>query len=183
MATAFSHPYGGALHPYYLSSSPVVLTPDPDSPDIRSLVSEGDVLLRHTADDGEIEFRQGVAVMQGGLETAVYLSLFGGNEDDPGGSDETHTWWGNVGETRTVEQYRSRTQHLLQSLPPTSANLRRFEGAAAQDLGWLITEKAATKIEVFASVTNINTVHLAVAITAEGQTSVFDFAENWKART
>lgn len=181
MSVGFFQPYGGAFGGYYTPSLEV-LRLDDDVVNVVSLVSEGDVLLRHTVDDGEIEVRSGVMVMQGGLETAVYLSLFGGNEDDPGGSDKTHSWWGNAGETQSVFHVRSRLQYLLQTLPPTSSNLTRFEDAAKFDLNWMITEGAASAITVFASVVNINAVKIAVQVVAEGQPSEFVYVENWKAR-
>ena len=48
------------------------------------MTQQGDVLLFQTVDDGEINIENGVVEMSGGLETAAYLSLYGGNEDDDG---------------------------------------------------------------------------------------------------
>ena len=62
------------------------------------MMQQGDVLLTHTDDDGDIEVLNGLVTMAGGLETAVYLSLFGANEHDPGGLDSPQQYWGNWGE-------------------------------------------------------------------------------------
>ena len=89
------------------------------------MTQQGDVSLRQTDDGGEITVVNGVVEMSGGLETAVYLSLFGGNEDDDGRADNPQTWWGNLAENEPERQYRSETQHLLQALPATTGTLIR----------------------------------------------------------
>lgn len=137
-----------------------------------------DVLLYHTPDNGEININRGEVELSAGLRTAAYLSLFGGNEDDPGGSDETLSWWGNVGE---VVQFRSETQHLLNATNAAPRNLRRVEQAALRDLAWMISDSVASEITAEATIPGLNRVKLVVTITAEGQESRFAFSENWKA--
>ena len=133
---------------------------------------QGDVKLFQTDDGGNIIVEDGLVAMAGGLETAAYLSLFGGNEDDDGRSDNSLTWWGNLDENDPARQYRSETQHLLQALPLTTGNLRRIEDAALRDLTWLIGQNIA----------GLNRVKLTVDIEARGEESRFEFVENWKAR-
>ena len=53
-------------------------------------IQQGDVKLIQTNDDGDINIINGVTEMSGGLETTVYLALFGGNEDDNGIGDTPH---------------------------------------------------------------------------------------------
>ena len=101
---------------------------------------QGDVKLFQTDNEGDITVRDGVVEMGGGLETAAYLSLFGGNEDDDGLADNPKTWWGNLDEIDPAKQYRSETQNLLRGIPATSGNLRRIEDAASRDLAWFISE-------------------------------------------
>ena len=55
----------------------------------------GDVILRQTQNDGDICVTGGLVAMDGGLSTAAYLSLFGGNFSDDGSQDNPSTWWGN----------------------------------------------------------------------------------------
>jgi phage gp46-like protein len=144
---------------------------------------QGDVLLCQTNDDGEINIVDGIVEMSGGLETAAYLSLFGGNEDDDGRSNNTATWWANLDEVDTTRHYRSETQHLLQAIPAITGNLRRIEDAAARDLAWFIEGNIASSVTVSASIPGLNKVKLNIDIEALGQESSFEFVENWKAST
>lgn len=141
----------------------------------------GDVLLYQTNDNGEINVKNGIIEMSGGLETSAYLSLFGGNEDDNGQKDNPYNWWGNIGETETEKQYRSKLQNLIQSLPPTSKNLVRLEEAALSDLNWMLIKGVATDISVFASIPSVNKVNLSILITTESGKEDFKFETNWKA--
>lgn len=143
-------------------------------------MQEGDVLLYQTNDDGDVTIEAGVVAMSGGLETAAYLSLFGGNEQDDGRKDSPQQWWGNIGEV-PERQYRSETQHLLRSIAAIPANLRRIEEAAVRDLGWFVSTEAATGVSVQASMPGLNKVRLLVSIEANGEPAVIEFIENWKA--
>lgn len=142
---------------------------------------QGDVTLFQTDNEGEINVRGGIVEMGGGLETAAYLSLFGGNEDDDGLADNPKTWWGNIEEVDPARQYKSETQYLLKAIPATSGNLRRIEDAAARDLAWFIAERVASSVTVSASIPGGNRIKLTVDIEADGIESRFEFVENWKA--
>jgi phage gp46-like protein len=142
---------------------------------------QGDVRLFQTNDGGDISVTLGLVDMDGGLETAAYLSLFGGNEDDDGGGDPRFSWWANLAENDADFQYRSETQNLLQSLVVSPQNLRRIEDAAGRDLAWMVTKGVASRVEVAASVQGLNKVLIEVTIEAEGDETEFVFAENWKA--
>jgi phage gp46-like protein len=142
---------------------------------------QGDVLLCQTNDDGEINVVDGVVEMSGGLETAAYLSLFGGNEDDDGRDNSPVTWWANLDEVDPSRQYRSETQNLLQALPATTGNLRRIEDAATRDLAWFTQNNVASSVSVVASIPGLNKIKLTINIEAVGEESSFEFVENWKA--
>ena len=144
------------------------------------MAQQGDVLLYQTNDDGDINVDGGIVAMSGGLETAAYLSLFGGNEQDDGRKDNPLQWWGNLGE-EPERQYRSETQYLLRSVPAIPANLRRIEEAAVRDLGWFVSSGAATSVSAAANMPGLNKVRLVVTIEANGQPAVIEFIENWKA--
>ncbi len=141
---------------------------------------QGDVLLFQTDDDGDINVSGGIVEMSGGLDTAAYLSLFGGNEDDDGRDDNAFTWWGNLDEIDPARRYRSETQNLLRSLPATTGNLRRIEDAASRDLAWFLEERVASSVAVVVSIPAINRVKIAIGIEARGEESRFEFVENWK---
>lgn len=144
-------------------------------------MQEGDVKLFQTDDDGNITVENGLVEMSGGLETAAYLSLFGGNEDDDGRADNPANWWANLDEIDPTRQYHSETQNLLQALAATTGNLRRIEDAAGRDLAWFVDSGAASSVSVSASIPGINRIKLTIDIEAIGQESSFEFVENWKA--
>jgi len=143
-------------------------------------MQQGDVLLFQTNDDGDINVTGGVVELSGGLQTTAYLSLFGGNEDDEGGSDEALTWWANIDELEPSRQYRSETQNALQALVAIPANLRRIEDAANRDLAWMIEQKVASNISVEATMPGLNKIKLTIDI--DGDLTI-EFVENWKARS
>jgi phage gp46-like protein len=128
-----------------------------------------------------LEIENGVIVMTGGFETAALLSLFGGNVDDDGSASTlADQYWGNLIETLPERRLRSRTQHLLQSTPATSANLRRIEEAARLDLAWFLELNVADTVEITASIPALNRIALSVFIAARGKESNFTFTLNWK---
>lgn len=133
-----------------------------------------DVYLYQTTDGGEINVVNGVAELNGGLETSVYLSLFGGNEDDD-------TWWGNIDEPDPNKQQRSETQHLLQALVLSAANLKRVEDAAGRDLEWMVSSGAATSVSASASIPGLNKIKIAVNVVADDRETQLIYVENWKA--
>ncbi len=142
---------------------------------------EGDVLLFQTDDDGDIEVINGIVTMSGGLETAAYISLFGGNKRDDGRPDNQFNWWGNLSENEIPKHIRSETQNLLAGLPATSFNLLRVEDAVLRDLQWMIDVKAANIITAVATIPGLNKIAIAIQIQAVGQESEFTFTANWKA--
>jgi len=145
------------------------------------MAQQGDVKLFQTVNDGEITVVNGVVEMSGGLETAAYLSLFGGNEDDDVRGSNPFNWWGNLDEVDPVRQYRSETQHLLQAIPATTGNLLRIEDAANRDLAWFLDERVASSVTVEATIPALNRIQITIDIEANGEESSFVFTENWKA--
>lgn len=139
---------------------------------------QGDVKLFQTPDDGEISIVNGVTEMSGGLETAAYLSLFGGNDNDDGSANSPFSWWGNLSEVDPAKQYRSETQNLLRSLPAIPFNLRRIEDASERDLAWMIPAGVATTIAVTATIPGVNKIRIVALI--DGDIELV-FLENWKA--
>lgn len=167
-------------------SASYVLPPEPHAAArARSATSSlvSDVRLFHTPDGGDIEITGGLVTMSDGLETAVYLSLFGGNERDSGlQSDDSLQWWGNLDERDEDKKYRSETQALLRSLDPTPANLRRIEDAVARDLDWLKRE-IASRLEVSVSIPRLRAISIDVAVTLKSGTKhPFQFETSWGAQ-
>lgn len=129
-----------------------------------------DVLLQQTDDEGDITVSAGVVQMTGGFETAVYLSMFGGDG----------AWWGNTTEDDPVRKYKGETEAALAGLPATPANLRKVEQAAARDLNWLVQTRTASEVTIDASMPGLNKINLTVSVRADGVESRFEFVENWK---
>lgn len=128
-----------------------------------------DVVMIQTADGGEITCEGGVIATDDGIATAVYISLFGGNEDDSGDDAEKHLeWWGNKIETTAAGKIHSRLQHLLLTEPATSGTLTLFEDAAKLDLQWMLDTKLADGIEVVASIPKLNWVQVEAKIEIQG---------------
>lgn len=138
-----------------------------------------DVRLYQTDDGGEITIAGGRFTLDHSPDTAAYLSLFGGNEEDAGTtSTEPLQWWGNLLEQDRARHLRSETQHLLRSLPVATANLRRLEDAAGRDLAWMTTALGAG-IKVSARMPAVRTVQLDIAITIDATTTELRFVEPW----
>jgi phage gp46-like protein len=137
-----------------------------------------DVLLQQTNDDGEITIAAGEVRQTDGLETAAYLSLFGGNEDDSGLEDgDRLQWWANHAELETSRRQRSETQHIIRSMPLVPANLKQIEDAIGRDLAWMIADGFATSAFAVARITAPKRVELEVSITVNGQEHSFTFTE------
>ena len=135
-----------------------------------------DVLLYQAdGDGGEIDVVNGEPALDDGIETAVYLSLFGGNEDDPGlDGDTSRQWWGNAAEPVASRRYRSETQYVLHALAAVPANLRRVEDAAVRDLQWMVTELGAS-VAARATIPGIDRITLQGAVVIDGARHPFKF--------
>lgn len=120
-----------------------------------------DVYLFQTLDDGDITDE---LTMTEGLETAIYLSLFGGNEDDDGTTSGSKSWWGNVNADRADDVQVSRLQNLLIGLPATTGNLKRLNDAARRDLSWL------DGVTVSSTIPELNHVQFTVSVDDEQYT-------------
>jgi phage gp46-like protein len=143
-----------------------------------------DVRLYQTPDGGEIDFANGLAIMADGVESSVYLSLFGGNENDGGGdADASKQFWGNLSESDPARRYRSETQALLRSIPLVPANLQRIQDAAVRDLAWLKDSKLSDSVTVRATIPALNSLKLEVRVEIDGKLYPFSFVESGKKST
>jgi phage gp46-like protein len=145
-------------------------------------IQQGDVLLQQTLSDGEITLANGLITMTGGLETAAYLSLFGGNKADAGGDDTAQAWWGNLLDSPGPRRQRSETQHIIDGLPATTANLIRVQTAAERDLAWLVPEGLASRITVAVSMPAVRRVQIDITIQTAAGSETLRFVENWGAQ-
>jgi phage gp46-like protein len=144
---------------------------------------EGDLLLFDTPDGGDVNIVNGVFVNDRAFNTAVYLSLFGGNKDDTGKVKNRKTWWGNTLDgVAENEKMISRFQAIIDGLPMSSKNIQEAETAASLDLKWISDEGMADKIEVSGTPASRNKFHLYVNIKTSGK-SIYEntFALFWEA--
>ena len=145
-------------------------------------VFEGDLLLEDSPDFGEIKIINGIILSDRSFNTAVYLSLFGGNKEDSGKVKNNKTWWGNTlpGITES-EKMISRFQHIVLGLPMTSRNIQKAEDAAVKDLEWMVAEGMAGKINASGNAMGKNKFELKIEIIAEGVT-IYDntFSMLWR---
>jgi phage gp46-like protein len=125
---------------------------------------EGDLLLYDTPDGGEVALESGLFVSDKQFSTAVYLSLFGGNEEDPGKVKNNQEWWGNLLDVSESEKLKSRFQYIVSGLPMTVKNIKEAETAAQLDLQWFISEKIADEIYIYGQATGKNRFNLTVEI-------------------
>ena len=144
-------------------------------------MQRGDILLNKSNNNGDICVENGAITLTGGFETAIFLSLFGGNENDAGGSDRTNQYWANINEISDDVKYISQTQFLLNTIPLTSSNLLRIEDTIRQDLNWLISLNIASNIGITTSIKGFNKLQVTINIRADGNENEFTFTENWKA--
>lgn len=112
-----------------------------------------DILLDHTYDGGDVRIVNGSFALDDGLSTAVYLSLFGGNDGDDGtDAAAPKQYWGNRLETESARRIRPEMHALIKAHPLTSGSLLRIEQAGARDLSWLAEQSLADAIAVEGSI-------------------------------
>ena len=110
-----------------------------------------DLLLQHTAEGGDIEFKSnGDLRTTSGLYTAVYLSLF------------TGPWWGDAYSDR-AERYTSRIPELMQRPLTNQTRLSVIE-AAKSALAWMVDEGIADSVDARAFIRSAGRLDLAVTI-------------------
>jgi phage gp46-like protein len=92
----------------------------------------------------------------GGLETAILLSLFTDRRAEPGdplpdGESDRRGWWADAVPVVEGDQIGSRLW-LLSREKETKATLSRAEEYGREALGWLIEDRVAERVEVTAEV-------------------------------
>lgn len=142
---------------------------------------EGDVLFTDSPDGGQISIENGLIACDKGFATAVYISLFGGNEEDSGLVKNNKGFWGNcLGEKDT--QLVSKFQHFIKTCPLTPKNLIAACDAAKSDLEWMIKDEIATDIEVTGRILSFIEADFHIVI-SNGNENILDtnYGVNWEA--
>jgi phage gp46-like protein len=134
-------------------------------------VFEGDLLLEDSPDFGEIKIVDGLFVSDKSFNTAVYLSLYGGNVKDSGRVRNKETWWGNtLPAIAENEKMVSRFQAIIFGMPMTSKNIPAAEKAAELDLKWIKDEGVADKITATGKAAGKNKFELRIEMKSTGVT-------------
>lgn len=123
---------------------------------------------------GDVQYSGGDIVTDGGLETAVYISLFTDAFDAATGAGG---YWGD-----TVDDQPGGS--LLWTLARTviSETLTgQIETICSDALQWLIDSGAAADVTVTATITGQFSVSIAISITQNGVQSLYSY--NWAAQT
>jgi phage gp46-like protein len=130
---------------------------------------DGDVQVVHSLDGGAITFRSGQPDMEGGLSTAVYLSLW----TEPG-------WWP-IPLMPVEERIEEDSLEELEIEPLTNKVRQDYEERARKRLAWMVTQGVAKSVTVAASI--LSQIALGLDVTIEepdGTTGNLRYRVNWK---
>lgn len=125
----------------------------------------GDLYLQPTPDGADIVIENGEPRLTGGLDNAVYLSLF------------TESWWGNQ-IAEPAERYDSRLPRLLRGTLTNQMRLDAIE-AARSALAWMTDQRVADRIEVGARIASPTALEITVRV-YQGANE-FRYSHNWDA--
>lgn len=127
----------------------------------------GDVLLTSTPDGFDVVLESGLIKDCRDFDSAVLLSLMGGNDEDLNRRPK-ETWWGNLVEgTQENEWISSEFGAMVKGFPLTSGNLRKAKDACKRDLDWIINA-GADEIDVELTAESAQRVKLDVEVTQDG---------------
>ena len=132
---------------------------------------DGDVLLFQTLDDGDLSITDGIVKMTGGLETAVYLSLFS--------PEDTYL---NESANTPDERLSSRTDAFIANKPQSSKNYQLLTQAVEADLKWLTKNNIVKSVGVAVSSDGLNRVMIGVVIEQDSGSTNLNIPVEWGTR-
>lgn len=121
-----------------------------------SKLREGDIYLFDTLDGGEILIKNGEPEMDGGFESAVYLSYFGQSKTP---------WWANE-HLNESEKITSQFYPFILGTPKTTQSINKAEELASQDVQWFVDEGICDNISVEIKSLSANSVSLETTLLA-----------------
>ena len=135
-----------------------------------STLRQGDIAIYQTPDGGDISIINGEPVMDGGFESAAYLSLFGGGES-------SHWSEEYQGES---EKLTSRFYNFIIGNPKSVTNLNKAEELAKQDLNWFLKDGIADTLNLSITSTDKSRIQLSYELLLDGVTLAKNlFNINW----
>ena len=149
---------------------------------IMALVRHGDqkmsdiaILPTTTSPSGDIEYQSGDVLIDDGLDTAIFISLF---TDAPDGTGQGG-WWGDAVDAQPVGS-------LLWTLGRSVINDELLASAkeyCSDALQWLIDDDIAKTVDVTVEITGQFSIGIAIQITkADSSTLSLQYAYNWQAQ-
>lgn len=124
-----------------------------------SQLRQGDIAIFQTPDGGDISIINGEPVMDGGFESAVYLSLFAGGEN---------THWIEEYQDKS-EKLNSRFYNFINGNAKSVENLNRAEELAKQDLNWFLTDGIADTLNLTITSTDKSRILLSYELLLDGK--------------
>lgn len=123
-----------------------------------------DVSLELSEDGADFALEQGDLKADGGLVTAVLLSLFSDARADPddelpGDDDDPRGWWG----SREGDEWGSRIWLLARS-KRTAETAERMRRAAEEALVWLVEDGIASRVAVTAELRDPDRIDLTIEL-------------------
>ena len=125
-----------------------------------SKLRTGDIAIYNDDSGGNIQVINGEPVMDGGFESAVYITLFG--------SDGTNFWMNEY--LTESEKIKSEFMGFMEGSPLTLLNINRSQELAQSDLKWFIDEGIADTIDVVVEAVGKNRVNITITIRANHET-------------
>lgn len=124
-----------------------------------SKLRQGDILLFSTPDGGEIQVINGEPDMDGGFESAVYISIFGGD-----------------GESHWIEEYQKENEkfkcefyNFIKGNIKSINNLNKGIKFLERDLAWIKSDTIADKINISIDDLDTKRIRVNVEILANGK--------------
>lgn len=143
----------------------------------------GDVKLIMTKEGFDIDIKNNFIEMTSGFESAVFLSLFGGNEeDDYSEATNKNQFWANNLQDNESGKYRSRTLKFINGSNANAQNLKLLEQNILLDLNWFIEENIADTVEADCSIPAFNELKIDIRLLRDSKLlSSSNYKLNWKA--
>lgn len=142
-----------------------------------------DIKLISTPDGGDLDTSLGGIGIDRTAETAILLSLEGGNFDDTGdASSNPNQWWGNYATNDTAQHLRSRTQAILRGRPADVSGLKALDNAVLLDLAWMKGLVFDT-IRVVSKLAGRNRALIEIETTQDGATVRYAIRAPWMQQT
>jgi hypothetical protein len=137
-----------------------------------SKLRQGDLKLYTDLDGGVITVTNGEPEMDGGFETALFLSI---EAEEGDGSD----FWMNEYFTES-QKIKSDFMAFIKAMPKTLANINQATELLKSDLNWFIVEGIADEVTVSIDSVDRNRIEPHIVILADGEKIIENIWEiNW----